>query len=43
MFYLKKEFSMKNTLKKITASVLSILLVLALFAGCSDTPAPEAT
>lgn len=34
---------MKNTLKKITASALSILLVLALFAGCTAAPAPEAT
>ena len=33
---------MKNTLKKITASALSILLVLALFAGCTNAAAPAA-
>jgi putative ABC transport system substrate-binding protein len=39
----KKEIIMKNTLKKLTAVALSILLVLALFAGCASSAAPEAT
>lgn len=34
---------MKNTLKKRTAVALSILLVLALFAGCTTAAAPAAT
>lgn len=34
---------MKNTLKKLTAIALSILLVLALFAGCTAATTPETT